>query len=70
MKYTTDQPSLGFMMPTTDWVPPTELPDLVGMGVHEVALDLETCDHGLQAAHGSGWATAQGFLCGLSLIHI
>lgn len=66
MKYTTDQPSLGFMMPTTDWVPPTELPDLVGMGVHEVALDLETCDHGLQAAHGSGWATAQGFLCGVA----
>ena len=50
-----------------DWQPPSELPDLRRAGI--VGLDLETCDAALAADRGSGWATRQGHICGVSIAY-
>jgi len=56
---------LGLYGPTSDWLPPTELPDLRGRPV--VVLDCETFDRGLIKKIGPGWAFAQeGYVCGIS----
>ncbi len=47
------------------WSAPTELPDLRRVGV--ITLDLETKDDRLRADMGSGWATGQGYICGVSV---
>ena len=52
---------------STDWRPPTELPDLRRVGI--IALDTETKDDGLLAERGSGWATRQGHICGISIAY-
>ena len=51
----------------TNWKVPTELPDLRRAGV--IALDTETRDDTLAADRGSGWATRQGQLCGVSVAY-
>jgi DNA polymerase I-like protein with 3'-5' exonuclease and polymerase domains len=50
-----------------DWRPPDQLPDLRHVGI--VALDLETRDDALAADHGSGWATHQGYVCGINIAY-
>jgi len=50
-----------------DWQPQSELPDLPRAGI--VALDIETHDAALAANRGSGWATRQGHVCGVSLAY-
>ena len=52
---------------SNDWQPPSELPDLRRVGI--IALDLETHDAALAADRGSGWATRQGHICGISIAH-
>jgi DNA polymerase I-like protein with 3'-5' exonuclease and polymerase domains/RecA-family ATPase len=49
------------------WKPPTELPDLRRAGV--IALDLETRDDRLAAGKGSGWATGEGYIVGVSVAY-
>ena len=49
----------------SDWLPPTELPDLRRVGI--IALDTETEDRGLLAGRGSGWAWGDGYVCGISV---
>ena len=51
----------------TNWRVPSELPDLRRVGL--IALDNETKDDGLAADRGSGWATCQGHLCGVSVAY-
>jgi DNA polymerase I-like protein with 3'-5' exonuclease and polymerase domains len=51
----------------TEWKVASELPDL--RRVRLLALDSETKDDSLAADHGSGWATRQGYLCGLSIAY-
>ena len=51
----------------TNWRVPSELPDLRRVGV--IALDTESKDDGLATDRGSGWATCQGHLCGVSVAY-
>jgi len=51
----------------TPWRVPSELPDLRRIGL--VAIDTETKDDGLAADRGSGWATRQGHICGISVAY-
>jgi DNA polymerase I-like protein with 3'-5' exonuclease and polymerase domains len=57
---------LPLLTPSTDWSPPTELPDLLGRGVTHWALDTETCDHRLGRNQGPGWPYRDGYVCGVS----
>ena len=50
---------------TSDWRPPTELPDL--RRIKEVALDTEVNDEGLRADRGSAWPWHGGYICGVSV---
>jgi DNA polymerase I-like protein with 3'-5' exonuclease and polymerase domains len=50
-----------------DWHTPTELPDLRRAGV--IALDTETRDDRLRADKGSGWATGEGYVCGVGVAY-
>ena len=52
---------------STDWCPRTVLPDLRHVGI--IALDVESKDDGLAAERGSGWATRQGHICGISVAY-
>ncbi len=61
-----DQIPLDFLLPSSDWEPTTTLPDLPALGVKRVALDTEERDIGLASSRGSGWATKQGYICGVS----
>jgi hypothetical protein len=49
----------------SDWLPPSELPDLRRVGV--IGLDTETKDEGLHVDHGPGWPWGGGYVCGISL---
>jgi DNA polymerase I-like protein with 3'-5' exonuclease and polymerase domains len=49
------------------WRVPHELPDLRRVGI--IGLDTETRDISLAADHGSGWATRNGHLCGVSIAY-
>lgn len=51
--------------PDSDWVVPTELPDLRGRG--HIALDTETRDDGLANDRGPGWVYKAGWVCGVSM---
>src|SRR6516162_10257163 len=50
-----------------DWQPPTELPDLRRVGI--ISLDTETRDDRLRADKGSGWATGEGYVCGVGVAY-
>ena len=52
---------------STDWRPPTELPDLRRVGV--IALDLETRDNRLASRKGLRLASRQGHICGISVAY-
>src|SRR6266446_3061164 len=57
-----------FKEPTMSaWQPPSELPDLRRAGL--IALDTETKDDALAVDRGSGWATRQGYVCGVSIAY-
>src|SRR6516165_12010021 len=49
----------------SDWLPPTELPDLRRVGI--IALDTETKDGGLFAGRGSSWPWGDGYVSGISV---
>jgi DNA polymerase I-like protein with 3'-5' exonuclease and polymerase domains len=55
------------MTTMSDWQPPTELPDLRRVGI--IGLDTETRDDRLRADKGSGWATGEGYVCGVSVAY-
>lgn len=65
MKPNPDQIPLSFLVPESNWTPPTELPDL--RRAPRIALDVETRDNGLANDRGSGWATHNGYICGLAV---
>jgi len=50
--------------PTSDWEPPTELPDL--RKCSEIGFDRECKDDGLAAERGPGWAMKAGYVIGVS----
>lgn len=50
--------------PTSDWQPPTELPDLGGQ---TIAIDLETRDDALAAGRGTGWVYSAGHIVGVGV---
>src|SRR5215831_6598321 len=52
---------------SSEWRPPTELPDLRRAGI--IALDTETKDEGLLANRGSSWPWGDGFVCGISIAY-
>lgn len=55
---------LGLFKPESDWVRPTELPDLRRRGI--MAVDTETKDGGLARNKGPGWALGpDGYICGV-----
>lgn len=58
---------MDFMVPSSSWSPPTELPDLVAMGVRRVSRDLETRDDGIASNRGAGWATGAGYIAGVAV---
>ncbi len=49
--------------PDSDWVCPTELPDITSVG--EIGLDTETMDEGLSTGMGPGWAKGAGYIAGV-----
>jgi hypothetical protein len=49
----------------SDWLPPTELPDLRRAGI--LAIDVETRDDGIRADRGSAWPWRGGYVCGISV---
>jgi len=51
--------------PESDWVPPSELPDLRGK-IKQMAIDTEGKDIGLTNKMGSGWPLRYGYISGLS----
>lgn len=57
---------MDFMLPETDWVPPTELPDLRNR--KRITLDLETRDDGLSNNIGPGWAYGTGHISGIAVV--
>jgi DNA polymerase I-like protein with 3'-5' exonuclease and polymerase domains len=65
-KVAPDQMGLGFSVaemtrvPSSDWTPPdlSALPDRLEGAT--IGVDTETCDRGLQAGHGAGWAWLGG----------
>ncbi len=62
-----NQAPFDFMVPSSEWVAPKELPDLVAWGVRRVSRDLETRDDGIAAARGAGWATGAGYVAGVAV---
>ena len=53
------------LVPSSDWVIPTELPDLKRFG--RLALDTETKDDGLAQGRGAGWVYKAGYVCGVAM---
>jgi DNA polymerase I-like protein with 3'-5' exonuclease and polymerase domains len=64
VKSSPNQAPFDFMVPASEWVTPTELPDLSGQ---HISLDLETRDDGLAANRGAGWATGAGYIVGVAV---
>jgi DNA polymerase I-like protein with 3'-5' exonuclease and polymerase domains len=52
------------VLPESNWVPPTELPDLTRFDT--VSIDTETNDDGLAAGNGPAWHNKNGYVCGVS----
>jgi DNA polymerase I-like protein with 3'-5' exonuclease and polymerase domains len=50
-----------------EWHAPTQLPALRRVGI--IALDTEENDARLRADKGSGWATGEGYICGVSVAY-
>ena len=48
---------MAMFTPNSEWVPPSELPDLTG--AKKIAIDLETKDPNIKNS-GPGWATGDG----------
>jgi DNA polymerase I-like protein with 3'-5' exonuclease and polymerase domains len=57
---------MDIIVPASDWQAPTELPDLVALGVRRMAVDTETRDDGLAAGRGPGWPYGVGYVAGVS----
>jgi len=55
---------LPLFVPQTEWICPTEYPDLTHYG--EIAIDLETKDPHL-LTHGPGWSTGDGHIIGIAV---
>jgi len=53
--------------PTSEWRPPTELPDLRRAGI--ISIDVETRDAGLFSERGSSWPWGDGYICGISVAY-
>jgi len=60
-----DPNQIPLITPDSDWKPPTELPPLTG--VDEIGIDAECKDGGLAARIGPGWATKNGYVCGVGV---
>jgi DNA polymerase I-like protein with 3'-5' exonuclease and polymerase domains len=56
---------LPLIVPESAWTPPAELPDL--RGLKSWAIDTEEYDKGIQSSKGPGWATGNGYVCGVSV---
>lgn len=56
---------LPLIVPDSDWVCPTELPDLRRVG--EIGLDTENKDDGLAQGRGPGWVYKAGHVCGVGV---
>ena len=56
---------MGLFMPESDWVHPTELPDLRQQEI--ISLDLETRDNWLGRGRGPGWVASDGHVAGVSV---
>lgn len=56
---------LDIILPQTDWVRPTELPDLRRCDM--IAIDTETRDDGLAADVGPGWVHKKGWVSGVAI---
>jgi len=56
---------LPLIKPDSDWIRPSELPDLRGRPL--VACDTETKDESLAEDRGPGWALNAGYICGVSM---
>src|SRR5215475_5227276 len=52
---------------STDWRPPSELPDLRRAGI--IAVTTETRDDGLSAKRGPGWPWGGGYIVGASIAY-
>lgn len=50
------------IVPDSDWIAPTELPDLRRVG--DLAIDTENKDDGLAQGRGPGWVYRAGYVCG------
>lgn len=55
---------MDFMLPESNWKPPTSLPSLSGATI--VALDTENRDDGLKNDRGPGWVYRAGWVAGIS----
>lgn len=65
MKTKQQEGQLGLFRPETDWVAPSELPDLRDRDI--IAIDTENKDEGLANGRGPGWALGPwGYICGVS----
>ena len=64
-----DQQPMDFMVPKSDWEPPSRLPDISSKVDEDpfVALDIETRDDGIGAGLGAGWAYGSGHTIGVSV---
>lgn len=51
--------------PDSEWVRPSELPDLSKVG--EIALDTENRDNGIGSGRGPGWAFHDGYVAGVGV---
>lgn len=56
---------LPLIVPDSDWVRPSELPDLRRLPM--IGVDTEDRDDGLSAGRGPGWARRAGHVCGVSV---
>ena len=55
---------MAMFTPKTEWIPPTELPDLTG--AVRIAIDVETRDPNLKT-NGPGWSTGDGEVVGYAI---
>lgn len=55
---------MAMFAPKSEWVPPSELPDITSAS--KIAIDLETCDPNLKE-FGPGWARNDGFVVGYAI---
>ena len=56
--------NIGLFPPSSEWVPPSNFPDL--SDAKEIAIDLETCDPNMER-FGPGWPRKDGYIVGYAL---